>query len=296
MYVLSLYLLRTIYACARKIRRVSFDVVLTSFVLAKEIFRRRHTSHPHQFQSNKCVKMLVIATKQGLAIVLMLLLSLTRISDSETSFVPAAFVRTLKPTYTHTHGQRHVLHQLLRLGLETSPLIGGPSWLPLHVKVVLQNKELYHQWDLIPIDATNTTTLQNLVTLQHVPAQIRHRIFAMRISQNDIASSSLQQQELLHTNIYSADTLEEFSDNEHMSRDFTAESKQKIDSMNLDMNDIDKDQLYIELAHHFCQSFAVRTNMELHLVWNNCWTFALQLVIYLLIRSYQGTSSDSYMR
>ena len=64
-----------------------------------------------------------------------------------------------------------------RLFLENSPLIGGPSWLPLHIKVILEdgNRKVVHRWDFVPLDATNFATLRQLLLLQAVPAEIRHQ-------------------------------------------------------------------------------------------------------------------------
>ena len=60
------------------------------------------------------------------------------------------------------------------LSLETQPLIGGPSWLPIHVQVRLQTDSGLHKLDLIPQNATNPEILMNLVLLQSVPAERRH--------------------------------------------------------------------------------------------------------------------------
>lgn len=57
------------------------------------------------------------------------------------------------------------------LQLKLAPLIGGPSWLPLHVKVVVEDS---HTWDFVPLNATSPSTLQSLLRLQSVPGEIRH--------------------------------------------------------------------------------------------------------------------------
>jgi hypothetical protein len=238
------------------------------------------------------MSIIVITIRRELAIVLLLLQLLSSITGCEKSILLAdsvAFVHALKTA----HVKHPVSTQLKqhRLSLETSPLIGGPSWLPLHVKVVLRSQDLYHQWDLIPIDATNTTTLQKLVTLQHVPAQIRHRIYATTLPQNEIDPTS-PQHELVRTEIYDAYTLLDMPDNVYLSIDNNAVPKEKNHSLTLDAYINEEDQLYIVRAHRFCQSFMIRTNMELHLIWNNCWTFAVQLVLYLLVRSYDETMID----
>lgn len=235
--------------------------------------------------------MVVIANRGELAITLLLLPLLSSISCRERSVLlvdSVAFVRPLTATSIKlpvpTQLQQH------RFTLETSPLIGGPSWLPLHVKVVLQSKRLYHQWDLVPIDATDTATLQKLVTLQPVPAQIRHRIYRTSSPQNNVDPTS-SQHELVCTNIYNGDTLLEASDNVYSEYAVINDTVVPIEQTR-SLNIADKDQLQILHAHRFCQSFMVRTNMELHLIWNNCWTFAIQLVFYLLARTYNDTMID----
>jgi hypothetical protein len=103
--------------------------------------------------------------------------------------------------------------------LETAPLIGGPSWLPLHVKVVVDDLNVF---DYIPLNATSTETLQNLLSLQAVPAEPRSKI-----SSNIVASE---------TTVYS------------------------------------------KRAIQFCEDYT----KDLHLIENNCWTFAFDLVRFIL--------------
>jgi hypothetical protein len=229
--------------------------------------------------------MVAVASRREFTIALFLLLQFaSRISAYKRLSVLAdstAFVNQFKPL--STCNQQPVWQQLR---LETSPLIGGPSWLPLHVKVVLKDRELFHQWDLIPIDATSVTTLQKLTTLQYVPAQIRYRIYTT--SQNSIDEAS-SQQELLWMKIYNADTLPEMSDSINMAMDNSLVPTEKYFVLNIDEDCIGQEQIYILQAHRFCQSYMYRTNMELHLVWNNCWTFAFQLVLNVLQSSYRDT-------
>ena len=230
--------------------------------------------------------MVVVAIRRELAIVWILFRFVLRIAGHEKLSVLAdsiAFVNKLKSPHN-----KLILNQLPvhRIRLETSPLIGGPAWLPLHVKVVLKNRELFHQWDLIPIDATNATTLQKLISLQPVPAQIRYRLYATSQKSIDQVSS---QQELLGTKIYDADTLPKMSGNTNMTIDNAIVPTEKYFVLNLDEDCVGQEQLYIEQAHRFCQSYLVRTNMKLHLIRNNCWTFAFQLVYNVLLTSHQDT-------
>ena len=61
------------------------------------------------------------------------------------------------------------------ISLQPSPLIGGPSWLPVHVKVVLRENSQDCAWDFVPLDATDKGVLTKLTTLQSVPGIIRAR-------------------------------------------------------------------------------------------------------------------------
>jgi hypothetical protein len=97
------------------------------------------------------------------------------------------------------------------LQLRLAPLIGGPSWLPLHVKVIVDSD---NSWDFVPLNATSPDTLKSLLMLQPVPGEIRHF--------QKSSPTSLRAQR----------------------------------------------------AQDFVDSY---TNRDLHLIQNNCWTFALML-------------------
>jgi hypothetical protein len=113
----------------------------------------------------------------------------------------------------------HAMKAAALVQLRLKPLIGGPSWLPLHVACVVEHT---HVWDFIPKEATSKQTLQSLVSLQSVPGEIRY------VSEQDYSSSSSRK---------------------------------------------------VHQAHTFVDSY---TNRNLHLVTNNCWTFALMLYWHLL--------------
>ena len=60
------------------------------------------------------------------------------------------------------------------LGLQVEPLIGGPSWLKLHVQVILEFEGTRrYKFDFVPLNPTEPETLQKLVQLQAVPAEWR---------------------------------------------------------------------------------------------------------------------------
>jgi len=99
--------------------------------------------------------------------------------------------------------------------LETAPLIGGPSWLPVHVKVVLDEVNKY---DFVPKDAMSPETVQRLLSLKPVAAEAR----AFRV---------------------------------------------------------DPGSFYSERASQFCKDYS----KDLHLVTNNCWFFAIELLQFVLM-------------
>ena len=65
-----------------------------------------------------------------------------------------------------------------RLRLDVSPLIGGPSWLPIHVKVTLlegtDGNHRRHSWDFLPNNATDPATIERLLRLEPVQGEIRY--------------------------------------------------------------------------------------------------------------------------
>ena len=106
------------------------------------------------------------------------------------------------------------------VSLQTAPLIGGPSWLPVHVKVVVQGD---HIFDFVPLNPTSQDTLKSLVSLRPVPAEARIR------RQSQPASSPGQRSTICQRGV------------------------------------------------QFCEDY----NKDLHLIRNNCWGFAYELVKHL---------------
>ncbi len=103
-----------------------------------------------------------------------------------------------------------------RVKIQTAPLIEGPSWLPVHCKVIVDDS---HVFDFVPLNAASKETLLKLVTLRAVPATAR------------------------------------------------------ITKKNGDKN-MDDGEPYVERAVQFCEAY----DQDLHLVNNNCWSFAFDLV------------------
>ena len=124
------------------------------------------------------------------------------------------------------------------LYLRAAPLIGGPSWLPLHVQVVIESEDNRYKWDFVPLNATDPSTLGRLLSLQAVPGEIR--CFYAKGTCEDEKQESLDRHELVST--------------------------------------IPKEEPLLLRAQEFCDSYEDR---NLHLVQNNCCTFAFQLYNYL---------------
>lgn len=133
-------------------------------------------------------------------------------------------------------------HEIL---LYPSPLIGGPQWLPLHVKLVLHyhycddddgnmeqnDKDSFFSWDFVPLNATDQDVLTKLTTLQPVPGEIRSSLGSSKIP---------------------------FFEKESMNA--------KAETIKI-----------IQQSHEFCETYP----RDLHLISNNCWTFALGLALFL---------------
>ena len=127
--------------------------------------------------------------------------------------------------------------------LQTAPLIGGPSWLPVHVKVLILpctrkdngvSEDECSRFDYVPLNPTSKDTLRNLLLLRAVPAQARYRIRPPK----DVASPTGE--------------------------------KILLNSLKYDRRN--------ECAETFCANY----DKELHLWSNNCWTFAFELITHVL--------------
>jgi hypothetical protein len=108
-----------------------------------------------------------------------------------------------------------------RIQLQPSALIGGPAWLPVHVKVVIDKR---HVFDYVPRNAASTDTLKRLVTLQAVPA---------------------------------------------IARSWIADEED------------DTNNMYAQRAEEFCEQYT----KDLHLIRNNCWTFAFEMIHYVTLQN-----------
>lgn len=132
-----------------------------------------------------------------------------------------------------------------RVRIQPSPLIGGPTWLPVHCKVVLDNS---HIFDFVPRNAASTETIQKLISLQAVPAIVR-------------TSRKNQGRET-----------------EGIGR-----------SLDIGSGNDDQMELYIDRAIQFCEDY----DRDLHLINNNCWSFAFDLIQHIYqLQTTNGLSRD----
>ena len=147
--------------------------------------------------------------------------------------------RNLIASKTHKHLGRAAAAAppalLSSVSLQLSPLVGGPRWLKVHVKVLLRDSDdITHAWGFVPLNATAPATLASLLSFKAVPGEIRY--------QQKPSSISAKPQ-------FSAGTL------------LLQDSEPIVAQVNND----------------FCLSYPT----DLHLIRNNCWNFALDLVSYL---------------
>lgn len=98
--------------------------------------------------------------------------------------------------------------------------MGGPEWLPVHVKIVVDE---HHIFDYVPQNATAPGTLMKLLSLQAVAADARIGIVSDSYTDGTSVSTS------------------------------------------------------VERARTFCNEY----DKDLHILTNNCWTFAWNLIRYI---------------
>lgn len=186
------------------------------------------------------------------------------------SFSRGSYLARIEPLMSGKVDNQVMVRRSFQIRLEASPLLGGPSWLPLHVKVILQpekpvvlnskNKEIQPEetdyfegyrrhcyiWDFIPVNATELSTLWQLVTLQAVQGKIR---FSEKIPA-DSSPEKLQDSSFV---VY----------------------RQSLPLERLKDGDFESiEQSLLKRAHEYCGSYR---EDALHLVYNNCWAFALGL-------------------
>jgi hypothetical protein len=134
--------------------------------------------------------------------------------------------------------------------LQLAPLVGGPKWFKVHVKVrLLKSSGETHAWDFVPRDATRPETLAKLLSFQTVPAEIRYQQqqHRRRRRHGSAVSDWVDDQEP-----------PPYSDDNNNNRPTRA-------------------NLVVTKANKFCETYS----LNLHLIHNNCWTFAVRLLWHL---------------
>uniref|UniRef100_A0A7R9ZN28 Uncharacterized protein n=1 Tax=Craspedostauros australis TaxID=1486917 RepID=A0A7R9ZN28_9STRA len=191
-----------------------------------------------------------------------LLLALSWRTDQGQSIIATASAFTISLPPKFVSNARH-------LRLKMKPLIGGPSWLPLHVQVVVavdanvivdesgnhgkdsntrREVELVVV-DFIPLNATSSATLQKLITLQDVPGQIR--IFDYRDGTGSQAVQISKEPSI--------------SPSASSSPTSSMIAKSHPDAM--------------ELAESVASCAREYSRKDLHLINHNCWTFAWNVML-----------------
>jgi hypothetical protein len=129
------------------------------------------------------------------------------------------------------------------VGVQVTPLIGGPGWLPVHVKVVLETEGCEHKWDFVPLKPSEPATLSQLVQFQAVPGEIRYLVSPMMDMDNNNAKEIDMDNDLVPSSAVTS-----------------------------------TEEPAVGLAQEFCELYPDR---NMHLVTNNCWTFAFHLYSFL---------------
>jgi len=165
-----------------------------------------------------------------------------------------------------------------------SPLIGGPTLLPVHAEVIIFETDIYsgdysityendgfsvaHRIDFIPKDPEELGTILKLVTMQNVPGIVRHRKFACGslFIKSDRDSSDINI--VPHTRIKSL---------------LATDLSMKKFSIVLPLGEmvIHEDQRMTDIVRSprcIVELVDKKDGMELNLLRNNCYSFALDVV------------------
>jgi hypothetical protein len=141
-----------------------------------------------------------------------------------------------------------------RVGFYMAPLIGGPSWLPLHVKLFIEAEDgTRHLLDFVPKDASNPDVTGRLMSFQCVPGDVRYAC----------QSSGGKQERQDVTRVVL-----------HPSNDSTERARR-----------LPQNRSEASIVERAVQYSAAYPDRDLHLLTNNCWSFAVRLYWHLLSTS-----------
>eukprot|EP00555_Chaetoceros_dichaeta_P013094 CAMPEP_0198268684 /NCGR_PEP_ID=MMETSP1447-20131203/38354_1 /TAXON_ID=420782 /ORGANISM="Chaetoceros dichaeta, Strain CCMP1751" /LENGTH=246 /DNA_ID=CAMNT_0043959873 /DNA_START=62 /DNA_END=799 /DNA_ORIENTATION=+ len=191
--------------------------------------------------------------------------------------------------------------QNLNVYLRFSPLVGGPSFLPIHVEVILHHisppnlqttvrrkigdtlsndmdgetkiisRDYLHRLDFLPENPSDPSTLFNLLTLRSVPALIRHRILVARLpTTSQIVMESTKKISIQEVSKSKFDSL--IGKQEGL----TGSSRKVViplGSVQLSNNNADTQDIP-ELPISMEMYLQKQLGMELSLLTNNCYSFA----------------------
>uniref|UniRef100_A0A7R9W8Y9 Uncharacterized protein n=1 Tax=Pseudictyota dubia TaxID=2749911 RepID=A0A7R9W8Y9_9STRA len=178
--------------------------------------------------------------------------------------------------------------------LRLSPLVGGPSYLPLHAEIMLldssgnvdeegncpdapwrrqrRSGRVLHRFDFLPEEPTDPSTLARLLTLQSVPGLARYRTLPREVIEE--VSGEVEEADLLELGNQSIDRILAGGSNGLVLRLFSINPS--------------SDEIFSEYAQISSISSAVRFTEqyqedrgELNLLSNGCHTFALALISHL---------------
>jgi hypothetical protein len=69
----------------------------------------------------------------------------------------------------------HCCNAINKLYLARYPLVGGPSFLKLHIAIVHEGPAAMTQFDFLPVNPTAAATAFRLLTLQSSPGELKER-------------------------------------------------------------------------------------------------------------------------
>ena len=178
-----------------------------------------------------------------------------------------------------------------QVSIAFSPLVGGPAFLPLHISILLLQQQPQdgrqskkdslplslkntedeldqHRFDFLPVHARDPQVLQKLVSLQYVPGYVR-------------CTTIMEQQD--QTMIAFTDTPTSSSKNQTESLQVPTSTSKENDASTSRPSVIVKigtTHASIEDVHRFCSAYQFSKG-DLHLITNNCASFALELLRYI---------------